>query len=66
MSYETGPKIKKRIDEINQEINEQIKPIVNATDATAKEIREGVKREKALAREVKELDKDYWLTTFGI
>lgn len=60
--YNEDSGTRKRIDEINKTINEEIYPIINGTDCTVSEYKSGKRREKELKMEIKELDIEYWMS----
>lgn len=62
--YHEDAEITAYIDERMKEINESVYPILNGSDCTFEEYREGIKREKFLLREVKDADKDFFLTVY--
>lgn len=64
--YNEDPAVREYIDERLKEINEKIYPILNGTDCTVKDYKEGIRREKKLRREIKEKDKEFYYDTFEI
>lgn len=63
-AYDNDQEVKNYIDVRIREINEQLNATMNSTDCTADEARECWKREKELWREIREKDKDFFLSAF--
>lgn len=65
-NYDQDPKVRAYIDERLQEINEKIYPLLNGKDCTVGELRLGLKREKELMKEIKAVDKEFYMSIFDV